>query len=449
MGKFRFILVGILMLALLAACGGGNKEDNSAGGEADEVKVVGDDIEDATELTFWTFAGTHADFFSNAAERWNDEFPDRAIKLTAETYPFNQMHNNVLLALQSGKGAPDLVDLEIAKFSNYLLGDIQLEPLNDLIEDELDSFITERLDIYGKDGQYYGAPTHLGATVVFYNQEIMDEAGVDIDSIETWDDFKAAGKTVVEKTGTPMTAIPTNWYGIWPYITQRDSDFFDENGELILDNETNIETLQFVSDMVHVDEIAVVPPSGGYHTEEFYGFMNDEGVASMVVPLFYMKDFTEYMPDLEGKMQIRPMPKWADSDKRTVGMGGTGTAVTKQSDNVELAKDFLYYAKLSEEGNIQLWKELGFDPPRWDVWDSEELQEENLYYDYFHEGIFDMLLEIRDEVAGVKMTDNIPDVIEEVETNVMHQVIRENNQTAEEALKEAADTIRAKIESKK
>lgn len=448
MRKFRLILFAVLMLVFLVACGG-NNEENSSDLEADDVTVVGDDIEGATELNFWTFAGTHADFFSNAAERWNEEFPDRAIKLTAETYPFTQMHNNVLLALQSGTGAPDLVDLEIAKFSNYLLGDIQLEPLNDLIEDELDKFITERLDIYGKDGNYYGAPTHLGATVVYYNQEIMDEAGVDIDSIETWEDYKAAGKTVVEETGTPMTVIPANWYGIWPFITQRGSDFFDADGELILDNETNIETLQYISDMVHVDGIAEVAPTGGYHSEEFYGFMNDAGAASMVVPLFYMKDFTEYMPDLAGKMQIRPMPTWPDSDKRTVGMGGTGTAVTSQSDNVELAKDFLYYAKLSEEGNIQLWKELGFDPPRWDVWDSPELQESNAFYEYFHEGIFDMLLEIRDEVAGVQMTDNIPDVIDEVETNVMHQVIRENNQTAEEALKEAAESVRALIESRK
>src|SRR5690625_3124713 len=174
MKKLRFILISILLLTLLAACGG-NNEGNSSGGDADEVKTVGDDLENATELTFWTFAGTHADFFSNAAERWNEEFPDNPIQLTAETYPFDQMHNNVLLALQSEKGAPDLVDLEIAKFSNYLLGDTQLEPLNDLIEDELDNFVTERLDIYGKDGKYYGDTTHLGATVVFYNIVIIDE----------------------------------------------------------------------------------------------------------------------------------------------------------------------------------------------------------------------------------------------------------------------------------
>lgn len=439
MRKISLLLVGILMLVILAACGDDGKNEDSAEGGT----------KNATELDFWTFAGTHADFFESAANRWNKEFPDKAIKLKTETYPFDQMHTNLLLALQSGSGAPDLVDIEIAKFPNYLKGEIQLEPLNDLIDPIKENFITQRLDIYAKDGKYYGAPTHLGATVVYYNTEIMDEAGVDIDSIKTWDDYVEAGKQVKEKTNKPMTTISENWYGIWPFITQRDSDFFDDDGELTLDNKTNIETLQFIDDMVNKHEIAILTPGGGNHSEEYYGFMNDGGAASVIIPMFYMKDFTEYMPDLKGKVQIRPMPLWSDSDKRTVGMGGTGTAVTNQSENVDLAKEFLAYAKLSESGNIQLWKELGFDPPRWDVWDSPEIREDNAFYDYFHDDIFDILLEIRDEVGSVNITEFTPDVLEGLETTIMHNVLREQKQTAEEALKQASESVRLKMESTK
>ncbi|ADU29384.1 ABC transporter substrate-binding protein [Evansella cellulosilytica] len=444
MKKLLFLSLVAFLIVVLAACGGDS--DDTAGGEADEVDTVGTDLEDATELTFWTFAGTHADFFTSAAERWNEEYPDRAIAFTAETYPFDQMHNNLLLALQSGSGAPDMVDIEIARFPNFLQGDIQLEPLNDLIEGELDKFITERLDIYGKDGTYYGAPTHLGATVVYYNTEIMDEAGVDIDSIVTWDDYMEAGKQVVDATGIPMTTIADGWYGFWPYVTQRHSDFFDENGELILDNDINIQTLEFINQMVNEDGIAEMTPGGNYHSEEFYGFMNDGGQASLVIPMFYMKDFTTYMEDLDGKIEIRPMPIWDDSDARTVGMGGTGTAVTNQSENIELAKDFLYFAKLSEEGNIHLWTELGFDPPRWDVWDAPEVREDNIYYQFFHDDIFDILLDIRDDVASVNITEHTPDVLDEIDTNIMHNAIREQSKTPEEALREAAERVRSSMD---
>jgi len=445
MSKLYKGLSVLLSLSLLAACGNGDSSNESEGNEEspDEEVVVGDDIEDATELEFWTFAGTHAEFFSDAAERWNEENSDRPIQLNAQTYPFDQMHNNLLLAIQSGQGAPDLADIEIANFANFLQGDVQLESLNDLIEPEIDNFITERLDIYAKDGNYYGAPTHLGATVVFYNTEYMDEAGVDIDAIDTWDDYVEAGKQVVDATGVPMTTIPVNWYGFWPFITQRGSDFFDDNGELTIDNETNVETLEFIHDMIYEHEIAEVTPGGGFHSEEFYGYMNDGGSASMVVPLFYMKDFLEYMPDLDGKMAIRPMPVFEEGDARSVGMGGTGTVVASQSENSDLAKEFLYFAKLSEEANINLWTQLGFDPPRWDVWDSPELQEDNEYFQFFDDTIFETLLDIRDEIEGANMTENIPDALEVLENSIMHNTIRENNMTPEEALNQGADTIRS------
>ncbi|MDG5473679.1 extracellular solute-binding protein [Jeotgalibacillus sp. ET6] len=446
MNKKSFKAFSPLLLSsilVLSACGG----DDSSSTNSDDVQTAGSDIEDATELSFWTFAGTHATFYANAAERWNEENPDNPIQLTVENYPFDQMHNNLLMALQSGSGAPDLADIELAKFPNFLQGDVQLEPLNDLIEPELDSFMQERLDIYAKDGNYYGAPTHLGASVVYYNTEIMDEAGVDIDTIETWDDYVEAGQAVVEATGKPMTTIPGNWYGIWPFVAQKGSDFFDENGELTLDNEENIETLEFINDLVHEHEIAEMAPGGQYHAEEFYGFMNDGGQASIVIPMYYMKDFTTYMPDLKGKIQIRPMPTWSDSDYQSVTMGGTGTAVTSQSENVELAKEFLYFAKLSKEGNIQLWRELGFDPPRFDVWEDEAMREENVYYEYFHDDIFDILSEIKDNVAGIQLSEFTPDVLTEIDSNVMHNVLTEQSHTPEEALKESADTVRQKMES--
>lgn len=436
-------LLSMASLVMLAACGNTDTEEEVPSGEADEEAVVGDDLDDATELDFWTFAGTHQDFFADAAESWNEENPDRPIQLNAQTFPFDQMHNNLLLAIQSGEGAPDLADIELARFSNFLVGDIQLESLNDLIEPELDAFIEERLDIYAEDGNYYGAPTHLGATVTYYNTEYMDEAGVDIDEITTWDDYVEAGKQVVEATGVPMTTIPTNWYSYWPLIAQRGSDFFDENGELIINNDVNTDTLEFLQDMIYEHEIAEITPGADYHVEEFYGFMNDGGQASITIPLFYMKDFMEYMPDLEGKMAIRPMPVFDEDDAQSVPMGGTGTVVTNQSEDTELAKDFLYHAKLSEEANINLWTDLGFDPPRADVWDNPVMDEDNEYYQYFDDTIFDTLISIRDDIEGIQINEYTPDALDVLGSSILHNSLRENNMTPEEALDQGAEEIQS------
>lgn len=427
-----------LVLFLLTAC---NQE--TASDEEGETSIFGEGIEGATELTFWTFQELHTTFFADAVNRWNEEYPDRPITLRAETYPYDNMHNNLLLALQSGKGAPDIVDIELGRFPNYLQGEPQLEPMNEYVEPVIDTFVESRFNIYAKDGVYYGLPTHVGATVIYYNKEITDAAGVDIDAIDTWDDFVEAGKQVVANTDAAMITLETDdYWSYWPLIKQRGSDFFDENGEVILDNQINIDTLQFMHDLVYVHEIAELTPGGGHHAEEYFGYMNDGGAASVVMPMWYMGRFTDYMEDLKGKIEIRPLPRWEDGGNRSAGAGGTGTVVTNQSEHTELAKEFLAYAKLSEEGNIALWKVLGFDPPRWDVWDSPEIMEDNKFYQYFNDDIFEILLDIREEIDSIHITEKNPLVQQQLTTNVLNNVLRQQSQAAEEALKQAADEIR-------
>ncbi|MBD1379464.1 ABC transporter substrate-binding protein [Metabacillus arenae] len=432
-----FMLIGLMTL-LLIAC----NKNSATSGEAEETVVIGDE-EDATELTFWTFVELHTDLFKDSVERWNKEFPDKKIKLVAETYPYDNMHNNLLLALQSGKGAPDIADIEISRFPNYLQGEPQLEPMNDYVEPVKDKFVESRFDIYAKDENYYGIPTHVGATVMYYNTEIMEEAGVDIDSIKTWDDYVEAGKKVVENTDAVMTTVETEGFNTyWAMISQQDSDFFDKNGEVIIENETNVKTLQFLNAMVHKDKIAEMTPGGESHAEEYYKFMNEGGAASIAMPMWYMGRFTDYMEDLKGKITIRPLPAWEEGGKRSAGMGGTGTVITNQSEHAELAKEFLAYTKLSEKGNIALWKVLGFDPPRWDVWEHKAMKEDNKFYQYFGTNIFDVLLEIKDEINAVNVTAKTPLVQQKFNTTVFNNVIRQQSQTPEEALKQTAEEVR-------
>lgn len=438
--KKMYLGLAIIPALILAACGGDGGEEGP-----EDTEVIGSEDDEATELTYWTFAEQHIALFESAVERWNEENPDDHVSLTAEVFPYDQMHNNLLLALQSGEGAPDIADIEINEFPTFLEGEPQFEAMNEHVEPMLDDAVEERFEIYAQDGEYYGTPYHLGATVMFYNTEIMEEAGVDIDTIETWDDYVQAGEQVVSNTDAMMTTVATDdVIPYWGMINQQGSDFFDEDGDLTLDNDENINTLQFLQDMVHEHEIAETTPGGEPHAEEYYGYMNDGGAASVLMPMWYMGRFIDYMEDLEGKIEIHPMPAWEEGGNRTSGMGGTGTVVTNQTENPELAKEFMAEAKISEEANIALWTELGFDPPRYSVWDSEEVQEDNEFYQYFDDDIFDMMAELTDEVEDLNIAPDTPSVTNVLGTHVFNDVIR-NNEDPEQALNDAADTVRSEM----
>lgn len=398
-----------------------------------------------TTLTFWTFQQFHVVFMEDAVATWNEANPDKQIELKSDVYPYEEMHNKLLIALQAGIGAPDYADIEISMFANYLKGTTpSLVPLNDMVDPVLDKLIKSRFDNFAKGGKYYGIDYHVGATVMYYNTEILGQAGVNIDDIITIEDYVEAGKKVVAKTGKPMTTIEvTEHWTFYPLISQRGSDIFDENGEVILDNETNIDTLQALVDWVYTDEIAIPAPGGFHHSEEYWGFMNKGGATSLIMPMWYMGRFIDYMPDLKGKIAIRPLPTWTEGGNRSAGMGGTGTAITIQCKNQELAKEFLAAAKLSKEGSIKTWTILGFDPLRWDVWDAPEMSEPNKFTDYFGIGIFDMLLEVKDEIIPTNVTEHFPAAINLLKANVTFKAVKERSLTPEEVLKQVADELRA------
>jgi len=337
-----------------------------------------------------------------------------------------------------------MVDIEISRFANYLQGSkIQLEPLNDVIAPNLQYVVKSRLDNYAKNGNYYGIDYHVGATVVYYNTEIMNAAGVNIDNIKTWQDFVDAGKIVKQKTGKYMTAYETTeHWSMYPMMNQRGSDVFAADGSVILDNATNTEILQFLLDNIH-SGIAVKAPGGFMHSEEWYGYMNKGNVAAILMPAWYMGRFTDYMPDLKGKMTIRPMPIFKQGDKRSAGMGGTGTAVTSQAKNKQLAKDFLAFSKLDRDQAIKLWTFLGFDPLRWDVWDDPVMKQPNKFTDYFGPDIFSLLYTLKDEFNPLNITPNYPQGITVLQKSVMPAALETESKTPAQALKDGAAELRA------
>lgn len=376
---------------------------------------------EVTNFEFWTFNELHVEFYLKMAEIWNAENPDRPIALNPTVFPYDDMHNKLLIALQSGTGAPDIVDIEIGKYANFLMGETQLVPLNRVVEPELPNIVKSRVDIYSKDGNYYGICFHVGASVTYYNKDIMAAAGVDPASIVTWDDYAAAGRTVLEKTGVPMCTVETNdpW-SFWQMLTEQGSDLLTPDGKPNVNTPEMAKGLKFYQDMLK-EGTAVTAPGGGHHAEEYYGFMDAGGAASVTMPFWYMGRFTDYMPDLKGKILVMPNPVFEVGQPRSVGLGGTGTSVTNQCKNQDLAVDFLGFAKLSEEGNLKIWEIMGFDPIRKALWTSPELKKPNKFIDYFANFPFDALITVQDEIPAIVVSENLPKTMTAIRNNIMYR----------------------------
>ena len=444
------VLAALLCAAMvgttLAGCGSSGSDSGSDDSAKQtgkkEMDVEGDDV---TTLNVWTFIENHQDFYTDMAEKWNEENPDRKVKLVLSNMAYDDMHNKLSLALEYGEGAPDVVDIELGKFPAFMTGNIGLKDLTDAIAPYKDNVVESRLDLYSKDGKYYGLPTHVGTTVAFYNTEELEAAGIDYTTIKTWDDFKEAGIKYHEATGKTFAAAETTaQWTLNLMLAQKGGSYLKEDGSLDVNNDKMVEVLQCMKDMQDAGALATIA-GGQPDNEEAYPLYNSGDVAAAIMPFWQTSRYTSYMTDLSGKVAIAAPPVFGDNDAvKTIGGGGTGTAVVASGENADLAADVFAFIKLSDEANVEVWNVLGFDPVNTEVWTQTDITEnpDNQYVKYFNTKPFDALLDVQDNIGLLDCyTDEKMPSINNVFTTQTLNDIFESGVDVKEALDEAQDTL--------
>ena len=188
------------------------------------------------------------------------------------------------------------------------------------------------------------------------------------------------------------------------------------------------------------EDLAMISPDGQVDTEGGFQNILDGNIASFPKALWYMSRFLDYMPEEQGKWAIAPCPVFEEGQPRSVGIGGTGTVVTMQSENPELAAEWLAYAKCSEEGNIEIWNQLGFDVCNTDVWTNETITKDtsNKYISFFRTNPFDVLNEIKEEIGAISVNENTFTLGDYINTTTLNEIF-EDEMEVEDALQELQD----------
>lgn len=429
---------------------------DEAAAEEEEIPTSTFGDPNGTHMEMWTFVELHGQHYGNMVEKWNEQNPDRTIEITCTTYPYADMHTKLLTSLTAGTGAPDICDVEIGQFPNVVAGlDTWLVPLDDYAAPYMETMVQARMDVYaGSDGHYYGAPYHVGATVMYYNVAAMAEAmGVSnddviakIDAVTTWDDYAALGQEYVDAIATEgkyWTSVDTagvDWQ--WIAMAEYGDDWtggFDGKANVQLDSVKKMLTME--QEWVN-SGLAEISPDG--HVDLEAGFQNilDHNIVSFPKAMWYMSRFTNYMPEESGNWYIAKCPVFEAGQKCSVGVGGTGTVVTQQSANKELAAEFLCWAKMSEEGEQLIWDNLGFDVCNTALWNDDAFahDDSNQYNAFFINYPYDVLYSIKDDIGKIYSVAISPTINEQM-CNVTLNDILENGMDVEEALQAAQDVV--------
>ena len=438
-----FAFMAILLVGLTAC----DNDSNGDGAGGDDFEAS---IEGATVFTFWTFGDTHATYFQYAQEMWNENNPDRLIELDISVMPFGAMHENLLMALQSGTGAPDLSDIEVGMTGVYLQeANVPFLPQNEVLAPFMDNLIYSRVQMYEANGYYFGVCYHVGSVLMFYNRYLFEQADLDWNDIVTWDDFVEMGHLMRERTGAYMIQVEGANVFNWEAMIAQQGQDFTLNGRPNIATPEAIRAMTLIQDMVYEYEIARVMPGLHIDSEEFYAEITTNNFASLIAPAWYMGRYLNLAPEQAGNIAIAPLPVFEAGNNRSASAGGTMTVVTNQVDeeNADLALEFVAFAKASYEMSALQWNLLGFDPVRRDVLQSPAIRVPSAALDYFGEETFDVLYDIAAETTGVRMNaENAFTVRDHLITSVLPNIIVERTQDAETALREAQELLESLID---
>lgn len=346
------------------------------------------------DVVLWTFSPDHHQSYERALDAFRAQHPDTSIAaLLVHDAAINQRLSS---AFWAGVNIPDLVEVEISQVGTFFRGPVDQIGFIDLrsrLQEAgmLERIPHERLAPYSHRGRIFGIPHDVHPVMFAYRADLLDplleEAGITIDDLDTWDAYIAFARRYVRPTGRFMLQMEdAAGYGFEPYLYQAGGGYFNSDGEVIIDDDIVVETLLWWLPLV-AGEDAICVNYGSWGLPFFRGL--EEGRYLMVIaPDWRTASIERNLPQLEGKMRLMPLPAFEQGGRRTSSWGGTMLGITRATPDPDLAFDLAMhlYADLDmleesfRSNNIlpadrQAWSRPAFQEPR-PYWSNQALGQE-------------------------------------------------------------------------
>ncbi|MBN9606834.1 MAG: ABC transporter substrate-binding protein [Actinomycetales bacterium] len=230
----------------------------------------GDSGDGPVTITFWnSFTAADRPFVEQIVQNFNDSQDD--VYVDMDIQPNDVLQQKLLPAYVAGEG-PTIASLDASLFPSYAEAGV-LAPVDDFYSSGLlDPSILPQasLDATTWDGQVYGVPMIATASMLYWNTDLFEAAGLD-GPPTTMDELVADAKAITQYTAGQDTS---NTYGLaipetqaipsWAVLVWSEGgDFVNADGtESLLGTDDTIAAFDFWNDLIQNDHISPVGLTG-------------------------------------------------------------------------------------------------------------------------------------------------------------------------------------------
>ncbi len=407
------------------------------------------------KITVWGWTAAIRDTIeaSGVMEDFAAEYPD--IEVEFVYYAPGDVYTNLPLALTAGEGAPDVSLVENSNVAEIVhLGGLM--DLTEKVEPYLDIMSEYKWYDCEKDGRYYCMPWDGGPVVMYYRRDVFEAAGLPTEpeevseTIATWADYLEACRAIKEQTGAYCFAHnkANNYARLYEMVLwQQGLGYYDpETGEVTVDSAENIATLEMLGQFWEEDLVS----DSLEWTDPWYAELAALGDTELtpiatLVEASWMDVFLKswIAPGTEGKWGVAYMPAYEEGGIRAANDGGSVFVIPEQTKNPDAAWAFVEFTLGRRESQIKLFEISGFLPSLETTYDDPIFQEPDPFF------------------AGQVTRPIYADVMQQIPRagiygpnyGMMHGIVGvavqrygTGDASAEDALREAAEEIRANLE---
>ena len=378
----------------------------------------------AEELVIWISSFQDQVYYEQMGELYS-KATQNDVKINVKAYGFREMPDKLGVAIRSGQGIPDMVQLDETFFGVFLNED---SPFVDLTKKVKKSGLSKdlhprRLEVFTYKGKVMGVPQSLSAMVLYYRKDLFEEFDIKPSDLKTWDDVAEVGAQLQEDQGQRFMALDGTLFDV--FLRQKGTDLFDKKGNFLPDEEKALEVLEEFAEM-SAAQITVMPDRGSIFDPVFFsGDLETGEVLCVPGADWYGLDlFQQFAPGMKGLWGMMPLPtsrnEKGELGPRTATFAGQGLMICKGSKKREESWDFIEFVMKNKEANAERFLQGNSFPAYQPSWKDERLLAK---HEYFDQSIGELLIQLAKEIPPVVVDPRRPQAIFLMQENYFGSVM--------------------------
>ena len=427
MKKITYLILFTVIILSLAACGNG--QASGSGKDSGTAPDSGDPI----EITYWYAWGDKiGENNENLVEQFNETQDE--IHVTAEFQgTYDELHSKTQASFAAGN-APEVTMNEIASIETFakfgMTEDLTPFVEQDAEEVNMDDFNPGLMGNSYVDDKLHGLPYLRSTPIVYINKTLFEEKGIDPQSIQNWEDFKAAADQLTDEE-TVGISMPVDIWFYEAFVAQAGGEMVNENGELVFNGEGGVEALDYWKDMV-TDGSMRIP--GGELTQA--ADMARQDFANGRAGMFFSStaDLTLMLQLAEDNGYELETIMFPENEQRKVPTGGANLVMTAglEEEKQQAAWEFIKFMTATEQ-TAYASAYTGYLPSRLSAIDSDTMQEL-----YEEQPQFKVAVDQLKYGNARPMIEGYPEVVK-ILTEEIQRLILDTDLEAQEVLDQAVE----------